>query len=86
MLRRAGGALTGPFGYVVIGLSEGRVCETEGDGMRDGEEWEREGGCTRDYRTLQRLYHVKRDILKEVCFGCNCWGVTKSMCVCVCFI
>ena len=31
------GASTGPFGYVVIGLSEGGVCEKEGEGMRDGE-------------------------------------------------
>ena len=34
-----------------------------------------------DYHMLQQLYYVENDIIKEVCFVCNCRGVTKCMCV-----
>ena len=39
------GASTGPFGYVVIGLSEGRACEKEGkgEGGETERQWERKG-------------------------------------------
>jgi len=53
MPRRAAAALTGastgPFGYVVIGLS---ACEKEGKGEGEGTT-SRGGGRTRGYRTLQ---------------------------------
>ena len=48
------GGSTGPFGYVVIGLSVGRVCEKGGKGE---EGWRGNGkerdGRTRGNRTLQ---------------------------------
>ena len=37
------GALTGPFGYIDVGLSEGRLCEKRGRGWGMEREQEREG-------------------------------------------
>ena len=67
------GASTGPFGYVLISLSEGRVCERGG-----GDEGQRGNGKKREnvWKTTVRF----NNYIKEVCFACNCRGVTKCMC------